>query len=233
MKRRLADNALPNARKELIPNGGGTERWVIPLSDLLAQGLRPNAARKGDGAPKPDVDLTAAAGSEDQAQNEVERLRRELAESQRRAVLAEAVAAERLRALDDARLNADALRQAVLMLNAGAAPRERRSSRSAAAAGGSSGGTAPHWKAVLLPGLGPRQIGQFIENGPILLPSGRVVPAGHPFQRLVDALGPELDAVGLVLVYRRVAQPRVIHEVFGSAGFTAQLPPVGGVYHRA
>ncbi len=88
----VPDNAFPNARKEPIPNGGGTERWVIPLSDLLAQGLHPNA------------DLADAAGDDHQARTEVERLRRQLAEAERRAALAEAVAAERLRALDDARL---------------------------------------------------------------------------------------------------------------------------------
>ncbi len=124
IKRRKDDGLFPNARQEPIPNGGGTKRWVIPLSDLLAQGLHPNAARKRDGMPKPDLDLTdAGAGDGDQAtKGEVEQLRQELARARQEAAVAKALADERLRALDDARLTNERQHQAMMMLNAGSAP---------------------------------------------------------------------------------------------------------------
>ncbi len=46
IKRRLSEGAFPGAYKEPMSAQGGNERWLIPLADLLAAGLRPNAARR-------------------------------------------------------------------------------------------------------------------------------------------------------------------------------------------
>ncbi len=72
-----------------------------------------------------DVDLTDAAGDGgDQYRGEVVRLRREVAEARQEAAVAKALAAERLRSLDDARLANERQHQAMLLvLNAGSSPR--------------------------------------------------------------------------------------------------------------
>ncbi len=101
IKRRLSEGAFPGAYKQPMSAQGGNERWLIPLADLLAAGLQPNAARRATAA---DVDLTDAADNDDQYRGEVVRLRRELAEARQEAAVAKALAAERLRSLDDARL---------------------------------------------------------------------------------------------------------------------------------
>ncbi len=69
-----------------------------------------------------DVDLTDAAGDGgDQYRGEVVRLRREVAEARQEAAVAKALAAERLRSLDDARLANERQHQAMLLvLNVGA-----------------------------------------------------------------------------------------------------------------
>ncbi len=121
IKRRLSEGAFPGAYKEPMSARGGNERWLIPFADLLAAGLRPNAARKATGA---DVDLTDAAGnSGDQYRGEVVRLRRELAEARQEAAVAKALAAERLRSLDDARLANERQHEAMLLMLNAASPR--------------------------------------------------------------------------------------------------------------
>lgn len=99
IKRDLRDRQrFPSARKEPIPGGGGTERWVIPYRDLVAAGYVPNRPRpaepaEGESRPTPDPD-------------ELDRLRRALdderqrrEQAEHRAELAEVMAGERERAL--------------------------------------------------------------------------------------------------------------------------------------
>ncbi len=121
IKRRLSEGAFPGAYKEPMSARGGNERGLIPLADLLAAGLRPNAARRATGA---DVDLTDAAGNGgDQYRGEVVRLRRELAEARQEAAVAKALAAERLRSLDDARLANERQHRTMLLMLGGSSPR--------------------------------------------------------------------------------------------------------------
>ncbi len=146
IKRRLSEGAFPGAYKEPMSAQGGNERWLIPLADLLAAGLQPDAARRATGA---DVDLTDAAGNGDQYRGEVVRLRRELAEARQEAAVAKALAAERLRSLDDARLANERQHQAMLlMLNAGSsssrAASEQLTSGTPAARGAAAAPAPPH-----------------------------------------------------------------------------------------
>ncbi len=112
IKRRIAEGTFPGAHREVMANQGGNERWVIPLADLQAAGLRPNAARRPTVA---DIDLTDA-GNGDQYRGEIERLRREISQARQRAAVAEAVADERLRSLDHARLANQRQHEAMLLM---------------------------------------------------------------------------------------------------------------------
>jgi hypothetical protein len=104
IERRLRQGEFPNAWRAVTENGSSSFQpvWRIPLGDLRAVGLEPNAARL---PPRPRPALTNGA--------EVAQLRTELAEWQRRALVAEALAEERLRGLADARQALHALATAV------------------------------------------------------------------------------------------------------------------------
>jgi hypothetical protein len=115
IKRGLSSGKFPHAIKEPIPGGGGTERWSIPLTDLLAAGYRPNAS-------KPEViDLTnphhlaegwSGTPSEPpelvQLREQLEAEKERSLRAEHRADIAEALATERNRSLETLTL---ALRQ--------------------------------------------------------------------------------------------------------------------------
>ena len=98
IRRYLEGGRFPGA--EQARRGKVTE-WRIPIEDLLAAGLRLNAPTKPDQASGP---AAAPALVDGELAAEVERLRRELADERARRQVAEAVADERARALDDFRM---------------------------------------------------------------------------------------------------------------------------------
>ena len=107
IKRGLNNGKFPNAVKEPLPGGGGTERWSIPLADLLGAGYKPNQPKvevidlnnpelEGEGGtrtPSEHPDVT-------QLRLELEHERERTRTAEHRAQLAESVAAERDRALE-------------------------------------------------------------------------------------------------------------------------------------
>ena len=89
IKRRLDAGEFPNAHRRPTGRGPGTGPWLVPLDDLLAVGLRPDVGRArghpirgGPQPPGPELRLRAA-----------------LADAERRAEVAEALAAERERVI--------------------------------------------------------------------------------------------------------------------------------------
>jgi hypothetical protein len=86
IRRRLDAGSFPRAHREPGSNGPGSGRWLIPAGDLVEAGLPLHDPAE------PDADLTTARA-------EVEALRAELAETVRRAEVAEARAAERERVI--------------------------------------------------------------------------------------------------------------------------------------
>ena len=89
IKRRLDAGEFPNAHRRPTGRGPGTGPWLVPLDDLLAVGLRPDVGRArghpirgGPQLPGPELRLRAA-----------------LADAERRAEVAEALAAERERVI--------------------------------------------------------------------------------------------------------------------------------------
>ena len=106
IERRLRQGDFPNAWRAVSDNGQAPSTfqpvWRIPLADLQAVGLEPDATRL-----QPRARPAAANGTE------LAQLRSDLEEWQRRALVAEALAEERLRALADARQAMHALATAV------------------------------------------------------------------------------------------------------------------------
>jgi hypothetical protein len=102
IRRRLDAGAFPSAyRDEAVSQGPAP--WRIPVEDLLGAGLRPHA-------PTPPTEAAEGVSPGPvTAPGEVERLRAELAEERARRRVAEAVAEEREKALEDARLALRAL----------------------------------------------------------------------------------------------------------------------------
>ena len=105
--RRLEAGTLPNARR------GAAGEWRIPVTDLIAAGLKPSPHGSADKQLRPDEagqvqrrnDMKADA-IDSIALNE---MAAEVADWRRRAEVAEAIAAERGHALEDARLALRAL----------------------------------------------------------------------------------------------------------------------------
>lgn len=122
IKRGLNNGKFPNAVKEPIPGGGGTERWSIPLADLLTAGYKPHQPKvqvidlnnpeledEGDSrTPSEHPEVT-------RLRLELERERERVRTAEHRAQLAESVAAERDRALE-------MINRAMRQLEAGSTP---------------------------------------------------------------------------------------------------------------
>jgi hypothetical protein len=109
IRRSLARDRFPNAYKEAVRGW-----WRIPVTDLEAAGLRPNRAEPTiDDSPDGPLALL----------QEVERLRRQLHETQLRAASAEALATERAERIADLRMAFRALQAGTIT-----APREERAS---------------------------------------------------------------------------------------------------------
>lgn len=106
LRRRLADGAFPNAAKDDGPSGA----WRVPVTDLEAAGL-PVTVPRPTADPVPPLDDTRLAAAEERARAAEDRA----SKAEERARLAEAIAEERGKALDDTRL-------ALRALTAGPAP---------------------------------------------------------------------------------------------------------------
>ena len=116
IRRRLRDDAFPNATKESLD---GVETWQIPLGDLLAAGFSPTSDGRpapSEPTPTPTTDVVDERPAPVQAidVDKVAELRAELVEAKHRAELAEARAEERQRSID-------ILERQVLMLMPGPA----------------------------------------------------------------------------------------------------------------
>lgn len=105
IRRRIDAAAFPNARRLDGPAGEASGPWVVPVDDLIAAGLTVGKPSPPD-EPPPTVSAAEPAPTES---DELAKLRADNAELRRRAEVAEAVADERGRALDDARLALRAL----------------------------------------------------------------------------------------------------------------------------
>ena len=117
LQRALDKQKFPNAYRADGPAGVGTGPWLIPLADLIEAGFKPNAGRS-------QADDNTSTGQSGDAvpssrPDELEELQTKLAELEtdradllRRAEVAEAIAEERERNLDD-------VRAAMRMLEAG------------------------------------------------------------------------------------------------------------------
>ncbi len=90
IKRKLDAGEFPNAHRQPTGQGPGPGPWLVPLGDLLAAGLTPDVGR----VPGPPM-----RGSSGPPESEL-RLRAALADAVRRAEVAEALAAERERAIE-------------------------------------------------------------------------------------------------------------------------------------
>ncbi len=102
IRRALDAGKFPQAKRGDGPKGPGSGGWLIPVDDLLAAGFT-----LGRSGPEP-VQPAAQVPAPDTA-SQIATLRGELAELRRRAEVAEAVAAERGRHLDDMRVALRAL----------------------------------------------------------------------------------------------------------------------------
>lgn len=104
IRRRLDAGDFPGAYRDAPGTSRGPTAWRIPVTDLLAAGFTLHAPTPPEdtpqGQPGPDPSGTP---------RDLDRLRTEVAELRRRAEVAEAIAEERGRALDDARLALRAL----------------------------------------------------------------------------------------------------------------------------
>lgn len=126
IQRRLDKGKFPNAYRADGPKGEGSGPWKIPLADLLAEGFVPGGGRTFvTEQPNTPIDPTGAVGETphmDVTPGEVEQLQSKLDEAERersdllrRAEVAEAIAEERGKALED-------VRTAMRMLEAGQSP---------------------------------------------------------------------------------------------------------------
>lgn len=97
LRRKLRDGAIAGACKQPGPKG---EEWRLPITSLTALGYRDLEQAR---SPQPPLATPESL--------RVDRLRERLQEAERRAELSEALASERLRALDDLRIALRALAQ--------------------------------------------------------------------------------------------------------------------------
>lgn len=107
IRRALDRDAFPNAYREPGVLGPASGLWRIPVTDLIAAGYSVYAPDRGDGegAPPPVPQTVPRAHELD----ELEQLRSEIAAMRARAELAEAIAHERQRSLEDLRVALRAL----------------------------------------------------------------------------------------------------------------------------
>lgn len=115
LQRALDKDKFPNAYRADGPAGEGSGPWLIPLADLLAEGFTPGGGRTFSDAPDATAEGTqphtpiGPQGSHgetslmDATSGELEELRSKLADAEKRAAIAEAIAEERERNLDDMR----------------------------------------------------------------------------------------------------------------------------------
>lgn len=131
LQRALDKDKFPNAYRADGPAGEGKGPWMIPRSDLLAEGFKPGAGRtfvdESDAtavgtqphtpigppqAPGETSLMDETSGAIEELQSKLDESERERSELLRRAEVAEAIAEERGRNLDD-------VRKAMKMLEAG------------------------------------------------------------------------------------------------------------------
>ena len=112
LQRRLDKGKFPNAYRADGPKGEGTGPWMIPLADLLAEGFHPgggrtfvtdNDASQSSQQSKTATPTESAPTELEELQSKLDKAEREHAEILRRAEVAEAIAEERGKALDDMR----------------------------------------------------------------------------------------------------------------------------------
>jgi predicted DNA-binding transcriptional regulator AlpA len=96
IRRKLDAKEFPNAYRD----GGDDGPWMVPVTDLIAAGLKPNAPR----AEPEQVGQSEASAPIQGQPEEIARLERELFEERARRKAAEEIAAERQRSLDDLRM---------------------------------------------------------------------------------------------------------------------------------
>ena len=93
IRRKLDGKEFPNAYRDAGDDGP----WMVPVTDLIAAGLKPNASR-------PEPEQSGQTEQSSAQPDEVARLERELFQERERRRAAEEIAAERQRALEDLRL---------------------------------------------------------------------------------------------------------------------------------
>lgn len=141
LARTLDQDKFPGAYRADGPAGEGSGPWMIPKADLLAEGFIPGGGRAEAEPDEVSKLETAEDGATDRWRelrlaasiSDLETLRAEVAELRRRAEVAEAVAEERGKALEDTRL-------ALRALTAGT-PEKTPSDSPPAASPASSGGS--------------------------------------------------------------------------------------------
>lgn len=116
IRRRLDADEFPNAQRLDGPAGTATGPWVIPVTDLLVAGFALNAP---DTPPEPAAPLPVDTDRVADLAATVENLRTELATERIRREAADAL-------LESSNRNADDLRNALRMLEAGPQPIRRR-----------------------------------------------------------------------------------------------------------
>lgn len=134
VQRALDKGKFPNAYRSSGPAGEGSGPWMIPLADLLAEGFTPGGGRTFNDldatpistqphtpmgqtvapAETPHTEVTPSVELE-QLQSKLDEVERQHSEMLRRAEVAEAIAEERGKALDDMRVT-------LRMLEAGQTP---------------------------------------------------------------------------------------------------------------
>jgi hypothetical protein len=100
LRQRIEGGGFPGAFRQPTTRGTGTGPWLIPIADLVASGMNVDDSTAVRRVPR--------ANGED----EIERLRAELAHERELRLIAEAVAEERSAALEDARLALRAIAEA-------------------------------------------------------------------------------------------------------------------------